>query len=208
MSPAGRGLRRIAFRVRNGVALDHSTDTLYFVTRAGVLARADGTRVTLLRGAPHVDGWMTLAPRLLVFAGAHSIVVTRRDGSRVAAARWPAPLASDSGVSVAPGGRAFAFRLSGLHAGSRSGVGTVYVLRAGAERATAVYRHRLGPAGCGYGADLRWNGRSLLYDSSDGRVAVITGRARSIDLTRLASRLPRRAAGEHALAAWRADFPR
>jgi len=206
VSPRGDVLRRLAFRARNGFALDHTTDSLYFVTPAGVLARVDGTRVTLLRRVPD-DGWMSLAPHLIVFAGPHSIVVTRRDGSRVAATRWPRRLENDSGVRVAPGGRAFAFRLSDLHAGATSGRGIVYVLRAGAVGATAVYRGRLGPAGCGYGANLSWNRHSLLYDSSDGSVAIITGGSRPIDLTRLAATLPRRSSGERALAAWRSEFP-
>jgi hypothetical protein len=202
----GAVLRRFAFRTGNGFALDRATDSLYFVTRAGVLARADGGDVTLLRRPAHAEGWMTLAPHLLVFAGAHSLVVTKRDGSRVAAAACSGRLENDSGVAVAPGGDAFAFRLSDLHAGARSGTGVVYVLRAGAMRATAVYRARLGAAGCAYGANLSWNGRSLLYDSSDGRIAILTGRARAVDLTRFAAALPHRSPGERPLADRRRAF--
>jgi hypothetical protein len=207
----GRTLSRFRIRPRNGFGFDAARDTLYFVTPTGILAAAHGTRLRLLRPLARVDGSLMVAePNLLVFSGARSITVTRRDGSVVARTRWSEKqLHSDAGVAVSADGRAFAFRLSNAGPGRRSGTATVYILRSGATHATAVFRHRLGPSGCASGAGLEWNRGSVLYSSSDGRLAVIETRARhAIDLTPLAHRLPHRSAGEQAYAGWRRDFPR
>jgi len=206
----GKTIRRFRFRTRNGFGYDEGSDTLYFVTPTGVLASARDTRLRLLRPLARVDGWLTVAqPNLLVFSAARSITVTRRDGSVVARTRWKARhVGSDAGVAVSADGRAFAFRLSDAGPGSRSGTATVYVLRAGATNATAVYRHRLGLSGCGSGAGLGWNRRSLLYSSSDGRLAVIDTRTgHAIELTPLTRKLPHRSAGEQVYAGWRSEFP-
>jgi hypothetical protein len=211
LAPDGTVLRRIHPRARNGYGYDERTDTLYYVTESGDLAAAKGARVRLLRSVAQIDGTISLGePGLLVFSGGHSITVTRRDGRLVARARWRSTrLSSDSGVAVAPDGRAFAFRLSDVHAGSRTGSAAVYVLRSGEREAQVVYSHRLGASGCAYGAALGWNGRDLLYGSSDGTTVLIDTRTNAgRDLTRLAHSLPRLAAGERAHTAWRSDFRR
>src|SRR5204863_5285609 len=133
VAPDGTVTRRLAYRIRNGCGFDERTDNLYYVTTAGRLAVAQGTRVELGRSLAPVDGLITVArSNLLVFAGGHSITATRRDGTVVAETHWRSPrLNSDSGVSVSPRGDAFAFRLSNAHPGSRVGTATVYLLRAG-----------------------------------------------------------------------------
>ena len=135
-----------------------------------------------------------------MFGGDRTIAVTRTDGSVVARTRWRSSAGgSDSGVSVSPNSRAFAFRLvKGANA-------TLYVLRAGATHAEALYRHRLGPSGCAVGANLSWSGRFLLYVSTDGRRAIVDTATRAVtELTRLAVALP----GERASLAWASDFGR
>jgi hypothetical protein len=207
VSPRGATLRRFHYRLRNGFSFDERTDTLYFVTPRGVLARARGTQVELARSLRNVDGTISVAsPNLLVFSGAHAITVTKRDGTFVSSARWSARrLSSDSGVSPSPDGSAVAFRLSDAYPGSKSGSATVYVLRAGETRAEAMYTHRLGPSGCAVGANLMWHSRSLLYSSTDGRLDVLDTRSGTVrDLSRLA--LPRRSPAERVYAAWLSDF--
>jgi hypothetical protein len=83
----------------------------------------------------------------------------------------------------------------------------VYLLRAGARRASAIYRHRLGPSGCAVGASLTWHGRSLLYSSTDGSLAILDTRARTVlDLAPFARTLPHRYPADRAYAGWRSDF--
>ena len=210
ISRRGETLRRYRYRLRNGFFFDEGSDKLFFVTPGGVLARARGTKVRLGADVSHVDGTISVdSSDLLVFSGAHSITITRMDGTRVSHASWPraSRVVSDSGVSVSPNHQAFAFRLTDARPGSRSSTAAVYVVRAGANRARAVYRHHLGPSGCAVGASLAWHGRFLLYDSTDGRKAVVdTTNHRVIDLTRLARRLPHRNPAEVAGVSWLADF--
>lgn len=194
VSAEGRVVRRFSYRSRNAFAFDEGTDTLYFVTPTGRLARLRGTRVALARSVARVDGMITVSPRLLVFSGERSITVTRRDGTVVASTRWSARLGSDAGVAVSRNGKSFAFRLSGAHSA------TVYVLRG--TQATAIYRQHIRRTGCAFGAGLSWQGSSLLYNSSDGTLAVV-GR-RTVDLTHLA--LPRRWPLDRPHAEWRQRF--
>jgi hypothetical protein len=210
LSRTGATLRRYHYRLRNGFAFDERTDTLFFVTPNGTLARANGTRLRLVRPLPDVDGMISVEqPGQLIFGGGHEIAVTRRDGALIARANWARSrrVVSDSGVSVARDRKAFAFRLTDAHPGSRSSRATVYVLRAGASNAQAIYRHHLGPSGCAVGAGLSWHGPFLLYTSTDGRSVVLdTTSGHAVDLTRVARLLPRRSVGELARVLWRSDF--
>lgn len=209
VAPDGGMVGRFRYRQRNGLAFDVRTDTLFFVTPTGTLAAAHAARLSLVRRLRGIDGWISFAqPDLLVFSAARGVTVTRRDGTLVARARWPGSLGgSDSGLSVSADGRSFAFRVSDARAGARSARATVYVLRAGERRARVLYRHRLGPTGCGVGVNLRWLGRFLLYSSTNGQPTILDsggGSARS--LGRVAALLPRRAPGERASAAWASEF--
>lgn len=207
---SGARLRRYRYRVGNGFAFHERTDTLFFVTPDGRLATARGKRVRFVRRLHGVDGAMYIDPSgLLVFSGAHDFTITRRNGALLAHASWArAPrVGSDSGLSVSPDRLAFAFRLTDAHPGSRSSRATVYVLRAGASRPQAIYRHRMGPSGCAVGANLTWHERFLLYSSTDGRKAVLdTATHRAIDLTRVARLLPHRNLGETPNISWLADL--
>jgi hypothetical protein len=205
VSPEGRTLWRYPYRARNSFAFDERSDTLYFVTPSGRLASVRDRRLRLGRDLAGVGGQVsTAAPRLLVFGGARTIVVTRTDGSLVARTGWrSARLGSDSGVSVSRDGRTFAFRLTDARPGSRSvRTATVYLLRAGSSRAVPMLRHRLGPTGCAVGANLFWRGRFLLYVSTDGRRVIVDTVTRAVtDLTKLTDALQR------ASVAWASDFP-
>ena len=210
ISPGGATIRRYPYRLRNGFAFDERSDTLFFVTPRGELASARGTTVHLARHLRDVEGTISIDQSdLLIFAGGTGITVTRRDGAVLARTNWAHSrrVASDSGVSVSRDRKAFAFRLTDAHPGSRLSQATVYVLRAGAPKAQTLYHHRLGPSGCGVGANLNWHGRFLLYSSTDGRNVVLdTADGRAVDLTRLARVLPHRSEGKTARVLWRSDF--
>jgi hypothetical protein len=211
IAATGKTLRRFHFRTRNGFAFDEDAQTLYFVTPTGILARVHGTRLQLLHRVVSADGWLTLAkPRLLVFSSPRSITITHTNGRVVAQARWHSRrLHADAGVSVAANGRAFAFRLSDARPGKQSGTAIVYALRAGARHAHAVYAERLGPSGCAPGAGLGWHGGSILYSSSDGRLAVLTPATHHvIQLTAFSHKLPGESEHEHPSAFWRSELPR
>jgi hypothetical protein len=211
VSRDGVSVRRYAYRSRNAYAFDERTDTLFFVTPHGVLASLCGAHLRLEHVLHRVDGTITIADDgLLVFTGAHDVVVTRRDGTVVTRTRWrPSLGGQDAGVSVSPDGRTFAFRLSTARPGAKSARAVVELLRAGGTRAHPLYAHALGPSGCAVGANLSWSGRFLLYASTDGRRAVLdTRRGRVLDLRRLARALPHRWNGELADAYWASDFRR
>jgi hypothetical protein len=212
VSQDGSVLRRYRYRGRNGFAFDQRTESLFFVTPRGTLVRAQGTDSTVVRPLRELDGWISLLGRdRLVFYDVRAVAVTRRDGQVVASADWSRSRgwSLDSGVSESADGRTFAFRLTkGYRAGRAGGTSVLHLMRAGAKRAQAIYRHRLGDSGCGFGASLTWHGDSLLYASTDGHVAVLDpkrGRVRS--LAEVTARLPRRAQGEKVSAYWASDFP-
>lgn len=206
----GTRLRRYRYRRRNGFAFDGRTETLFFVTRGGRLATAHGARMRLgppLRG---IDGYLGFdRAGVLVFYGGHGVTVTRLDGSPLARAGWPRSrrFVFDSGLSVSPDARTFAFRLRSGRAGARTGAAALYLFRAGDTRAHAIFRHRLRTIGCAAGAGLSWHGRFLLYSSSDGRLAVADSRSGAIrGLGPLARALPRLARREVVSAYWASDF--
>jgi hypothetical protein len=206
----GRVLRGYRFRQANGLGFDPRREELFFVAPNGTLAAAEGTRLRLIRRLTGVEGQMTFSPPgVLLFVGQHSLTVAGLDGRVVARASWPrSPLdVFDSGTSVSPDGRSFAFRLSNARSGAKSGAAVVYVLRRGQSQAQAVYRHRLGPSGCAVGANLSWHGGSLLYSSVDGeRLIIDTADDHVLDLASLARSLPRLSPRERANAYWGSDF--
>lgn len=202
VSREGRILRRYRFRPRNGYAFDASTDTLFFVTPSGTLAAAQDRRVYVVRRMPVLDGTITTSGGgPLVFSGAHEIAVVSRTGTVLARTSWSVG-SVDSGVSVSPDGRSYAFR---LRHGSWA---QVFVLRAGGRRGRLVLRHRLGPSGCASGASLSWHGSTLLYDSTDGTLAVLGLGRRPSDLRAVARRLPRLSQSDQPGAAWASAFRR
>jgi hypothetical protein len=71
-----------------------------------------------------------------------------------------------------------------------------------------VFRRRLGPSGCAVGANLSWHGHVLLYDSTDGTLAVLGLGREAVDLGALAHALPHLSPAERATAAWERDFRR
>jgi hypothetical protein len=207
VAPGGTFLR--TYRFREGIGFTFNGRNLYFVRPDGTLAVAEGARLLSVRTLPRVGGWISHAtPGLLVFTAARGVTVTRVDGSLVARAGWRgARLGNfDSGLIPSADGRSFAFRLSNARAGAKSGEAVVYLLNSGASRARAVYRHRLGPAGCAVGATISWHGRFVLYRSIDGQRTLIDGRtARRTDLTALAGALPHLGT-ETADVHWRSDL--
>jgi hypothetical protein len=210
VSPNGRLLRRFAYRPRGGFAWDYQTDTLYFVQPDGMIAAAHGAHLRVLRPLHRIEGQIGFTPPgLLVFNGQRSITITSLAGKPIARARWPhTPIDNfDSGLSVSPDGRSFAFRLSNAHPGAHHGEAVVYALHAGQSQARAIYRHRLGSSGCVVGAGMEWQGHYLLYSSTDGQQALLDTRGgRQISLMPLLRRMPRRGRSQTYNVFWRSDL--
>jgi hypothetical protein len=208
----GRLVRRYSYRPRSGFAWDYRTDTLYFVRPDGMLAAAHGAHLRLLRPLKAIEGQIGFTPPgLLVFNSQRSVTITSLAGNLIARARWPlTPIDNfDSGLSVSPDGRSFAFRLSNAHPGSRHGEAIVYALHAGQSHARAIYRQKLGSSGCVVGAHMEWHGRYLLYSSTDGQQAVLDTRGgRQISLMPLLHRIPQRGRSQTYNVFWRSDFAR
>ncbi|MFL5914881.1 MAG: hypothetical protein ACJ752_04490 [Gaiellaceae bacterium] len=210
VAPDGTVLRRYSYRPRMGFAWDYRTYTLYFVRPDGMLAAAHGAHLRLIRRLRGIEGEIGFTlPGLLVFNGPRSIAITSLAGKLVARDEWPRTAVDnyDSGLSVAPNGRTFVFRLSNAHPGASHGEAVVYVLRAGQSHARAIYRHRLGPSGCAVGAGMEWRGRYLLYSSADGQQAVLDTRSgRQLSLMPLLRRIPQRGRSQTYNVFWRSDF--
>ena len=211
ISSSGRVLRRYSIRSRNGFAFDQASNSFFFVTPHGRLARARGRSVELGWPLAGISGSMQFENGVVVFVADNSLAVTTPNGRLLARATWPGRnVHVDSGVSVAADRRSFAYRLSNARPGSGTARAAIYVLRAGQATARRLYQHRLGPTGCAVGAGLSWHGRYFLYGSSDGALAVLDSRTgRTRDLAGLAHRLPHRGiAVEEASAAWLSDLQR
>ncbi len=210
VAPNGTLLRRFSYRGRNSFTWDEHTDTLYFVRPDRMLAAAHGAHVRPIRPVTGIEGgiWFT-RPRLLVFNGRRSVTIINLNGKLIARDRWArTPIDTfDSGLSVSPHGRTFAFRLSSAHPGAHHGQAVVYVLHAGQSEARAIYRHRLGPSGCAVGANMEWHGRYLLYSSADGQRAVLdTSTGRRISLMHLLHGIPQRGRSQVYDVFWRRDL--
>jgi hypothetical protein len=205
LSRAGHVERRLTYRAWNGYAFDEQKEALYLVTPRGRLATLIDRRVVVARRV-RSNGILSLDRGVLTFVDAHAITITTRDGRPIAHARWSGRVRADSGVAVAPSGKAFAYRLSDAYPGAHSGHATVLLLRAGGSQPHVVYRHRLGPSGCTTGAGFSWNRETILYSSADGaRVLINAGTGQSIDLAAVALALPHRSPAERASFEWKAD---
>jgi hypothetical protein len=211
VSPAGTTRR---YRYSSGFAFDGKTDTLYFVTPSGILAAVRDERVRHFRRTPaFIEAFSLAEPSLLVWQRAHGLRITRRDGSLVASDRWPASLgAIDTGVAISADGTLFAYRVSDIQPGGGKATANVFLIGRGEHRARLILRDRLRIASCccSVGGGLSWHGRSLLYVSGDGHLAVLDTRRQgtSTSLTQLAIRLPKLDRTEIARAAWASDFLR
>jgi hypothetical protein len=213
----GRLLARYRFSFRNGFTFDEQSDTLYFVTPAGRLAAVHDRRLRLGPRVGGLGGISTYARGLLVFTTNRRIVVTRRDGTFLAAAAWnPDRQTLDSVLGVSPNGRSFVFELVTAPPLARSGKATLYIMHPGERHARVLFRGWRSPVGCHEGgwcageAGFDWHERFLMYMPGDGQVGLIDSRSgRILDLTRFDRSLPHLGPQpEEALIAWRSDFRR
>lgn len=198
----GRLIRVVAPRARTAT-FDQHTKTLYYVTRNGVVARFDGVRRVGLARLPAAWRW----PSLHVLEDGHisvlsdrGLLIVRRSGGVFASAQMRPPTQKRSGYVLdgAITKRTSAVALTSSKRGGWStmkGEARVSVLRAGARRATIVYRHRVQNFGCGWGTGLAWQGDWLLYTTSATQkvVAIDTSSDRQVDLTSFVRSLPGRA---------------
>ena len=206
VSPSGAVLRRYRYRPRHGFAFDQRTESLFFVTPGHLLVQARGTALDVVRPVRRLDGWLSLAGPHLTLQAERAFTVLRRDGTLVSRWTWPESKRSiiDYGFVASDDARTFAFRTFTRERGRRGRI-VVYLLRPGEKRPLAVYRHRGEQLGCGTGAHLAWHGRSLLYSSTSGDVALVDAHDGSVrDLGRLTARLPGRAAFVY----WASDLGR
>jgi hypothetical protein len=151
--------------------------SLYFIVGGSVM-RAHGTRTELIAPLKQDD---------------HRLVVLRANGSELASTQLPPARASGEGligsIAVAPHADAVAFTTASE---SSAGVETVYVLAAGTHPAIPVHREIGAFGGCERWVNLQWHGRWLLYNATEGNIAVIdsTGGHRAIELTSAGRHLP------------------
>jgi hypothetical protein len=210
LTPDGRVDRRYPYSRSGGFAFDGATNTLFFVTPRQRLATLRESRLQVGRHLAS-DGMVSFVkPRLLLFYGGRSLMLTSQDGRLLARAGWRRGALDvlDSGASVSPDGHYLAFRLSDARAGASKGNAILFLLARGQMGARPIYRHRLGPVGCGVGASMYWHERYLLYGSSNGQLAVIDGTSgRRQDLRQLERALPRRTRMEQPTANWLSDYP-
>ena len=197
-SDSGRLVKVIAGHATNYSVADGS---LYFF-KSGVLWSAHGARIerlaSLKRLGLSTNSWLQPLGRFLEVQDNDRLVVLRDDGSRArvdaAAARsrdGREPRRVPGGL---PGAGAVAFATVTDQSPQRDRVGTetVYLLlRSGEHEATPVHREHGSFGGCARWVDLQWHGRWLLYNSTEGNLAVIdsSGAPRAVELTTFLRRL-------------------
>jgi hypothetical protein len=173
---------------------------LYFIARGAVM-RAQGTRTELIaplkRLGLSADVWMQSLGRYIQLQDDHRLVVLRAKGSELASTPLPPGGARGEGligsIAVAPHADAVAFTTaSDSSAGRSAGVETVYLLAAGTHTAIPVHREAGSFGGCERWVNLQWHGRWLLYNATEGNIAVIDGSGghHAIELTNLGRHLP------------------
>lgn len=191
----GRVERRVPFNRRGGYAFDEDANTLYFVTARGRLGTLTESRLRVGRFVGAHGSISLVEPQRLLFYGVRSLTLTSAQGVVVARARWRRTGIDVLDVTaVSPDAQFVAYRLTDARHRARVGKAVVFLVRAGDTRARPVYRHRLGPIGCGAGVSMRWHRHHLLYGSSPGQLAIIDARSgRRRDLSRFARALPGRA---------------
>ena len=207
-SADGTMLRRLASGLAE-VRFDPRTQTLFMLSRAGVLSRSDGRRrkrVADLRAfgfarRPTIE---LLDGGLIGVRGRFRIAILRRDGSLFASALVRGQgrrfaVAESSGLVADRRATAVAFAVTEGNTGYRTvGRESVYLLSQGDRKATRVFSHRLRFALCERWTSLSWHGAWLLYAPTEGRIlAVDTARSdRRIDLTGVAERVGGRAGSD------------
>jgi hypothetical protein len=206
-SADGTMLRRVVAGLAE-IRFDDQTQTLFMLSRSGVVSRYDGRRRERL-----VDlRTLGFAPRptielldggLIAVVSRLRVAVLRRDGSLFASAIFRrgkhSGVAGDSGLVANRTGTAVAFTVTVGNTGYRSvGRESIYVLREGDRSSSRVGSHRLRFALCERWAGLSWHGEWLLYAVTEGRTEAIdtTRRDRRIDLTALSERIGGRAHGD------------
>src|SRR5262249_30386342 len=109
LRPDGTTLHRIPYRPALGALTDPVSGGVHVVAPDGTLTAIDGARVTRLGRMAGARGWLSFAAHgRYVFQEAHRVRAWDAAGRVVAQAGWPRRLAADSGLSVAPDGRAVA----------------------------------------------------------------------------------------------------
>lgn len=172
---------------------------LYFIARGAVM-RAQGTRTELIaplkRLGLSADVWMQSLGRYIQLQDDHRLVVLRANGSELASTPLPPGGARGEGligsIAVSPHADAVAFTTaSDSSAGGSAAVETVYLLAAGTHTAIPVHREAGSFGGCERWVNLQWHGRWLLYNATEGNIAVIdtSGAPRAVELTTFLRRL-------------------
>ena len=216
VSRRGDIVGRDTFSPSRGLSFDSTSDTLYFVTPANVLATLRSTKVRRVASVAGIAGSFGLAqPDLLTWGTEHAITVTTRRAEIVASAKWDPELGSaDLGVRASSDGMLFAFRVTSAkprrrNAGAGNAGAGVFVLRRDEHDAREVYRQRYVQVGCGVGGNLSWHGHNLLYDSGQGHAVILQpDTAARVSLLQLEERLPKRASSETIGTAWASDYAR
>jgi len=192
-------LERLLAHSTYNFVFDRASGALLYLAH-GTLERFDGNRVRALTRLPELGlgGRPTLTPLagVVVVSGSHRLVVLRPDGALLSSTPLPRPRAHADwapGALAADSNGDVAFTATrGNTAYGSTGSETVYLLRAGASTARAIYREHVDFAVCERQAALAWHGHWLLYSASEAHAAAIdvSRPGRFVELSPLVHRLP------------------
>jgi hypothetical protein len=195
-STTGSVERTIARRV-SGEAFLGSRRVVFFVARQK-LGLFDGTAVRQL-GTLYDYGLSARTSLIalhdhLVLADAKRLVVLGSDGSLLSSTALPRPAnAPHSRASTLSGALAESANGTIAFTATRGdGFEDVYLLPAGTDAASMVYREAVTYVVCEHTTQLAWRGSWLLYSASEGYAAAINtpDPATSLDLSALMHRMP------------------
>jgi len=174
--------------------------SLYFITH-GVLMSARGAHIQRLASLSDLGLsaglWLQSLGRLLELQDNSRLVVLRPDGSVFASTPLPRSHGKSESISssLVPASQETAVAFVAAAGESNDpdaprrahGTETVFLLRPGARTAVPVHTERVDFMVCERGASVQWHGKWLLYNNSEGNLAVIdtTGVHRAIELTSL-----------------------
>jgi hypothetical protein len=208
-APRGR-IERVVARHVADAQVDRRNGSLVVRTRLRVSV-FDGGRLRQLVDLHRLGfkGLPVIEPlgRAIAIHDLRRLLIVDHRGHTLASSRLPRRREPADGVSssVATNATGTAYAFTAIHGVTAHGLDpreAIYVLHPGERQARTIFDERVSLKGCGRTANLSWNGRWLLYSTTEGHAAVVDSSLgeKTIHLDEVVAQLTRmRTNGEFAI---------